>query len=135
MIVVREYLLGREFRRFVVVGGIGFCVDGGLLTILMRYGWDVILARSCSFLLAVSSTWLLNRLWTFDSGKLIGLRREYAYYFSAQVLGAMINLSIFFILISLYPAFRETPLIPLAFGAAVSLGFNYMVSKSIVFKR
>lgn len=135
MTIVSKYILGREFRCFLVVGGLGFCVDGGLLTILMRYGWDVILARSCSFLLAVSATWLLNRLWTFDSGKLISIRREYAFYFSAQMLGATINLSIFFILIRVYPAFRDIPLIPFAFGAAVSLAFNYIVSKRIVFKR
>lgn len=132
--ILREYLLGREFRRFVVVGGLGFCVDGGLLTILMWYGWDVIPARCCSFLFAVSTTWLLNRLWTFSSGALVSIRREYAYYFGTQMLGAVINLTIFFILIELYPVFRDTPLIPLAFGATVSLAFNYVVSKRIVFK-
>lgn len=132
---VRGYLPRRDFRRFVVVGGLGFCVDGGLLTILMRYGWDIIPARSCSFLLAVSVTWLFNRLWTFDSGKRISMRRQYVYYFGTQVSGAIINLSIFFMLINIYPALRYTPLIPLAVGAAVSLVFNYMVSKTIVFKR
>lgn len=135
MIILRKYLLAREFRRFVVVGGLGFCVDGGLLTLLMKDGWDVIPARCCSFLFAVSATWLLNRLWTFSSGKLISIRREYTYYFGTQVLGAVINLSIFFVLIELYPTLRDTPLIPLAFGATVSLAFNYVVSKRIVFKR
>lgn len=135
MIIVREFLFGRELRRFVVVGGIGFCIDGGLLTILMKFDWDVIPARSLTFLLAVSSTWLLNRLWTFNSEKLISIRREYVYYFGTQVLGAIINLSIFFVLIRIYPVFRDTPLIPLAFGAAVSLVFNYIMSKIIIFKR
>jgi putative flippase GtrA len=131
---MRDYIPKRAFRRFVVVGGLGFCVDGGLLTILMVYGWDVIPARCCSFFLAVSATWILNRFWTFDSVKRISFLMEYAYYFGTQVLGAAINLSIFFVLIWTYPLLRDTPLIPLAFGATVSLGFNYFVSKLFVFK-
>lgn len=129
------YLLERKFRRFIVVGGLGFCVDGGLLTILMQHGWDVIPARCFSFLLAVSSTWLLNRVWTFNLGKVISIRREYAHYFGAQALGAVINLSIFFLWLKIYPVLRDSPLIPFAAGAAVSLAFNYMVSKEFVFKK
>jgi putative flippase GtrA len=130
-----NYTLRREFLRFVMVGGLGFCIDSGLLTFLMSYGWDVFASRLCSFSVAVSATWLLNRLWTFNSGKLISLRREYAYYLGVQVLGAGINLSIFFILIWAYPVLRNTPLIPLAFGAIVSLASNYLVSKLWIFKR
>lgn len=134
MKTLRDHMPKREFRRFVIVGALGFCVDGGLLTILMKYGYDVIPARCCSFFVAVSVTWLLNRIWTFDTGKLVSIRREYIYYFGTQVMGAAINLSIFFALIGIYPLLRDTPLIPLAFGAAVSLGFNYLVSKVFVFR-
>lgn len=130
-----QYLTERQFHRFMVVGGFGFCVDGGLLTLLMQNDWSIISARSCSFSFAVSTTWLLNRLWTFDSGKRISARKEYSYYFITQILGALINLSIFFSLINLYPALRNIPLLPLAFGATVSMAFNYLVSKKIVFKR
>jgi putative flippase GtrA len=59
--------------------------------------------------------------------------REYANYFGTQVLGAIINLSIFFGLIGLLPDLREVAIVPLAFGAAVSLLFNYLVSKHYVF--
>lgn len=130
---MREYIPKRAFLRFVVVGGLGFCVDGGLLTILMAYSWEVIPARCFSFFLAVSATWILNRFWTFDSVKRKSIRMEYAYYFGTQILGAAINLSIFFVLIGAYPVLRDTPLIPLAFGATVSIGFNYFVSKLFVF--
>lgn len=135
MITAQKFLFRHELCRFIVVGGIGFCIDGGLLTILLKFGWDVISARSLSFLLAVSATWLLNRLWTFKFKKIISIHREYVYYFGTQALGAIINLSIFFVLIKIYPLFRDAPLIPLAFGAAVSLVFNYTASKITVFKR
>ncbi|WP_158603842.1 GtrA family protein [Acidovorax sp. 94] len=134
MNLLRKYLITRDFSRFVVVGGLGFCIDAGLLTILIEDNLDVMLARSCSFFVAVSATWMLNRLWTFNSGGFLSIRREYAYYFSVQILGAAINLSIFFILIDFCPEFLDIPLIPLAFGAIASLMFNYVVSKKIVFK-
>lgn len=132
---MKELFVRREFIRFLVVGGIGFFVDGGLLTTLMQYGWDVIPARLWSFPIAVSVTWILNRLWTFDSGSIISIRREYAYYFTTQVIGAAINLCVFFLLIRINSMLRDYPLIPLAAGAAVSLAVNYFLSKKIVFKR
>jgi putative flippase GtrA len=116
-----------------VAGVIGFCLDGGLLTILLRQGWDVIPSRLLSFSAAVSATWLLNRLWTFARRNVGNIGREYANYFGTQVLGAIINLSIFFALIGLLPDLREVAIVPLAFGAAVSLAFNYLVSKHYVF--
>lgn len=49
-------------------------------------------------------------------------------------MGAAINILLFLLLIELHPAWRNTHLIPLAFGAAVLLTFNYNVSKRYVFK-
>jgi putative flippase GtrA len=138
----RPYLLSekrvpfrtRQFFRFVFVGGAGFCIDGGLLTVLMQSAWEILPARSISFFSAVTCTWLLNRFWTFELDRRIGIRREYAAYIATQVIGALINLTVFFALIELHPLLQDTPLIPLAFGAAVSLAFNYATSKKYVFK-
>ncbi len=125
----------RKLYRFALVGGCGFCVDGGMLTLLTAYGWEILPARGCSFSLAVSVTWILNRLWTFDAVKRISLQREYAFYFVTQMTGAGINLFIFFALIKIHPLLRGTPLIPLAIGAGVALVFNFIVSKKIIFER
>jgi len=124
----------REFIKFSLVGSTGFCVDGGLLTLFMQLGWEILPARSVSFLSAATCTWLLNRLWTFKQEKRAKVRMEYASYFATQLAGAGINLLVFFALIGLYSSLRVTPLIPLAFGAAISLAFTYTVSKKYVFK-
>ena len=126
-------IFNRDFLRFTAVGVAGFCVDAGILTLLMKSGWTVIASRAVSFLLAVSVTWLLNKLWTFQGAGKRGAPREYALYVGAQVVGAGINLGVFFVLISLGPSLRELPVIPLAAGAIVSLGFNYLVSKRWIF--
>ena len=124
----------RQFYRFLFVGAFGFCVDGGLLTVLMKSGWEILSARTLSFLSAATFTWLLNRLWTFKFKRDIGIRKEYFSYIVMQVVGALINLAVFFTLIKLYPALRDMPLIPFAFGSAMSLAFNYVVSNKYVFK-
>lgn len=123
-----------EFFRFLFVGGVGFCIDGGLLTLLMQSEWEVFPARAVSFMSAVTCTWLFNRFWTFGSNGRLPIRKEYAAYMTTQVVGAIINLSVFFVLIYARPAYLDMPFIPLAFGAGVSLIFNYMVSKNYVFK-
>lgn len=123
----------REFVRFIFVGGAGFCVDAGVLTLMTFRGWDVVPARGLSFALAVSVTWLLNRIWTFrrTAGRSKG--REYALYVLTQTAGALINLGIFFLLVALSPSLSEWPFIPLAIGAVAALGFNFVVSKRWIF--
>jgi putative flippase GtrA len=116
------------------VGGIGFLVDGGILTLLTSEGVSIFTARLISFLLAVSATWLLNRSWTFVAGSYTG-SREYFLYFLIQALGAAINLSIFYLLILGIPDLKSLLLIPLALGAGVSLIFNFIVSKYFIFKK
>ncbi len=60
-IIVRlwQATVGRsEFLRFVIVGGIGFLVDGGVLMALTRgAGLDPYSARVVSFVCAASTTW------------------------------------------------------------------------------
>jgi putative flippase GtrA len=124
----------RQFSKFVLVGAVGFCIDAGLLTLLMQLGWEILPARAISFMSAATGTWGLNRVWTFKYKECFELHKEYIFYIATQVIGACINLSVFFVLIEVYPMLTSIPLIPLAFGAVVSLVFNYTVSKVYVFK-
>jgi putative flippase GtrA len=129
-----SFIWNWSFIRFVFVGALGFCIDCGVLILLMNENWEILPARSLSFLSAVTGTWFLNRFWTFKLEKGVGRSKEYAYYIVTQIIGAAINLLVFYLLIKFYPLTVNTPQIPLALGAAVSLGFNYTVSKKFVFK-
>ncbi len=73
-----------QFLRFVVVGGVGFIVDGGLLLILLAYGVDTYLARVFSFPMAVISTWWLNRIWTFSSARQASPGRQLNFYLAVR---------------------------------------------------
>lgn len=119
---------------FVLVGAIGFLIDAGILTALMtgadfgHYG-----ARAISFSVAVTTTWYINRRWVFERGAIEMTGHEYTSYLLVQVIGAVINLSVFVAVIELIPGLADIPVIPLALGAAVALVFNFSASSRLVF--
>lgn len=128
-------ILEPAFIKFAVAGTLGFSIDGGLLTFLMGMDWHILTSRACSFSAAVTATWITNRFWTFESGSQRPMHREYAYYFTIQVAGATINLSVFLIMIYLIPSLESMPLIPLASASAVAMVFNYLILKKWVFSQ
>jgi putative flippase GtrA len=123
-----------RWLQFAVVGSVGFAVDAGLLSLLMGAGWPVLQARAVSFLVAVSCTWAINRAWTFQDRRSAVRRGAYAVYVLAQLLGAGVNLGCFFVLIRLWPALLEVPVVPLGIGAMVSLVFNFGCATLFVFQ-
>jgi len=125
----------QTLSRFLVVGLVGFGVDGGVLSGLLAQGWTIVQARAVSFLAAVSLTWWLNRIWTFKGSQPNAPRREYLLYFVTQLGGALINLLVFFVLVYAVEPLKRMPLIPLAAGAAVAIAFNFSISKLVVFRR
>lgn len=124
----------RELVLFVLIGSVGFCIDGGLLLLLINLNWDPLEARLISFPTAATCTWLLNRGLTFKNKKTHAAHAEYIYYVSSQIVGAAINFTVFVVMIYAYPSMAKTPLIPLATGAMISLVFNYYTSKRLIFK-
>ena len=125
------------FRRlpgFVLVGAIGFLIDASILTALMKsLGFGHYGARAISFTTAVTATWYMNRRWVFERNAVRKSSREYASYVSVQVIGALINLSVFAAVIEFVPGLENMPVIPLAVGATVALIFNFSASSRFVF--
>ena len=131
--VWRESLL-QLFPGFAAIGALGFLVDAGILTAVMN-GLDAnhYAARAISFTVAVTATWYMNRQWVFKRVAAQKSSREYTAYLVVQTVGAVINLSVFVTAIELAPALSDTPLVPLALGAAVALLFNFSASSRFVF--
>lgn len=129
-----ERAIKPEVLKFAIVGSIGFCVDAGVMTYLLSNNFEILYARTFSFFLAASATWILNRVWTFEAAAKTGARKEYLTYFAYQILGALINLIIFFALLHFINSLRQIPAVPLAVGAAASMIFNYFSSKYFVFR-
>jgi len=133
--LMKKNAISRQFICFGFIGSIGFLVDGGVLTLLNSYaGVDLVLSRLCSFSIAVTVTWLLNRHLTFNDVKNKRMLHEWTRYAALNGIGAVINMAIFLWLIFQYEVFAATPLVPLAIASAIALGFNFVVSKYLVFQ-
>jgi len=119
--------------RFAVVGGLGFVVDAGVLTVLVNgFHWGYYLARLVSFPVALTVTWYVNRTWVFEATQ--RAHREYWSYFAVQTVGALINFGVYFSSIEAAPQLGRAPVIPLAIGSVVAMSFNYLASSRLVFR-
>jgi putative flippase GtrA len=122
--------------KFVIVGGVGFVVDAGILTLLNSfYGFSLLQSRICSVSIALTVTWFLNRQQTFSDQRSRRAIREWGRYAAVNSFGAILNMGIFFWLIHRFDSFRELPLLPLTIAASIALIFNFFASKHIAFRR
>lgn len=127
-------VLPRGFPAFIVVGSIGFLVDASVLAALVHgYGWGDYSARAVSFAVAVTVTWLLNRVFSFAAGRTDDRRTEYARYVAVQGIGMAINFAVYAACIVLSPFMDRWPVVALAAGCSVSLAFNYTGMRVFVF--
>jgi putative flippase GtrA len=54
-----------QLAKFCVVGAIGYAINLGVYAALLHAGVHFLLAATCSFLVAVTSNYTWNRIWTF----------------------------------------------------------------------
>ncbi|MFZ6645593.1 GtrA family protein [Undibacterium sp. TJN25] len=131
--------LSTQVLSFAVVGGIGFLIDAGVLTLLsVHFGVNVYTARVVSFALASLGTWLLNRRHTFGQAGVDNAKAgsgEYLRYMSVQAAGAMINLGVFSALVVILPSLARYPVIPLAAGSGVAMFFNFFGARHWIYRQ
>ena len=121
---------------FIFVGGIGFLVDGGLLTLCSQYfSFDIYMSRLLSFSVATITTWGLNRTLVFKHDADPSVRKivEYGRYLFVQVGGGAANLLVFTLVLAIHPPLKAIPIIPLFFGSIFGLFINFAGSRYWVF--
>jgi putative flippase GtrA len=90
-----------QLARFCTVGAIGYVINLGVYTILVHVaGIHYLGAATCSFLVAVTSNYTWNRLWTFRGQRghfaLQGMR-----FFAVSLWALVANLAILRVLVAL----------------------------------
>ncbi len=55
----------KQLGKFCVVGAVGYLINLAVYDALLHGGLHYLLAATCSFLVAVTSNYTWNRLWTF----------------------------------------------------------------------
>lgn len=127
-----------QFGRFAVVGAIGFVVDVGVLYATTGFaGWYG--GRALSFWAAATSTWWLNRRFTFTpaSASTSGTPRrsligEYLSYLLSMVGGGIVNYLAYALTLH-YLSGPVAPAIGVAVGSVAGLTVNFLLARHVVF--
>lgn len=135
----------RRFAKFMIVGGIGFVVDTGVLNLLVL-GLHLVddnhrlIAKAFSFSLAVTSNFVWNRVWTFRDSRSKPVSVQLFQFAGVSLVGLGINLAIFGVVGNwLVPLLRSAygPMQGLALGTnlaqvcavVVVLFWNFLINR------
>lgn len=127
--------LPRQFLAFCVVGTIGFVVDVAILYALAPWlGWFA--GRVVSFLGAATTTWALNRAFTF-SAQAASARysawQQYWRYMVAMLGGALVNY-LAYTLTLLWSSAPWAPTLGVALGSVAGLVVNFASARKVAFR-
>jgi len=124
-----------HFWRFALVGVAGFVVDWLILSSFLWLGISFLIARGLSFFCAVTTTWALNRRYTFVSND-DRLLLQWAKFVSANSFGGFLNYGSSTLLFFLQPhTISDYPIIAVAAGSLSGLTANFLISKHCVFNQ
>src|SRR5215468_7397889 len=88
----------QQLGKFCVVGAVGYLINLAVYDALLHAGLHYLLAATCSFLVAVSSNYTWNRLWTFREHRgHVGIQGMRFLVVSLAALGA--NLAVLHVLV------------------------------------
>jgi putative flippase GtrA len=79
----------QQLGKFCVVGAVGYGINVGVYRTLLGAGLHYLFAAACSFLVAVTSNYIWNRLWTFRAQRgHLGIQGTRFFLVSVVALGA-----------------------------------------------
>jgi putative flippase GtrA len=131
-----------QVLRFGIVGGIGFLVDAGLLQLMLQFGLGYYGGRLISFLAAATTTWILNRSFTFRRDSPSGTHPaptqplgEWLAYLGLMVIGGVVNYGTYAAAVELSETVRRVPALGVALGSLAGMAINFWSAKTMVFER
>ncbi len=89
-----------QLGKFCAVGVVGYAINLGVYTALLHAGLHYLLAATGSFLVAVTSNYLLNRAWTFRDRR-AGVAAQGMRFFVVSLGSLGANLLVLHLLITL----------------------------------
>ncbi len=133
-----------QFAKFVLVGGLNFLIDMGILNFLVFYtgiyeGLAQTGFKCLSFVVAVINSYLWNKFWTFKRESVEEVGKEFFQFLAVSIVGLAINLGADYVLVNMVSPFGGIPLKTWAqlgamFSAIIALVWNFIGYKFIVFK-
>lgn len=129
--------LNHELALFAVGGLIGFVVDAGVVTLLVRFAhFSPYVGRVISFLLAATVTWWWNRSHTFaarQSGR--SLTTEWLHWMALMSGGALVNYGAYVVCLIEFPSWHQWPALAVAVGSVFAAFVNFVSARTLLFRR
>ena len=129
-----------QLVRFCLIGALGVLIDFAVTYLLKEKAkWQPYIANACGFIIAASSNYFLNRVWTFQSQN-SAIGHEYLSFILIALVGLIFNTIILYLFTERIPL----PLIPakgklrfyVAKGIAIGLVtiWNFFMNYFITFR-
>lgn len=123
-----------EFVRFSIVGTIGYLVSvSALYGSTEVLGIGTYLAGALAYLVAASTTWALNRTFTFRDASRTKPSTQWTRFVVTNSVGGAANYGVFACLVASKLPVLSEPGIAVAAGSIVGLGLNFTISRRYVF--
>lgn len=127
--------ISAEFIKFSIIGTLGFVVDATVLHVLLAAsGLGLYASRLVSFLIAATTTWFLNRNFTFHGGSKANARRQWGRFVLVNGMGGAVNYGVYAALVANSESFASYPVMAVAIGSISGLLINFTASRQLVFR-
>jgi len=136
--LIRESKSNRQLLKFLIVGAVNTGVDWVFFFLLRGLFFHFFsptqalrqVSKAGSFIVSATSSYIMNRTWTFRSeDRRIG--REAAKFFLVATAGLVLNSLIFYLITA---TFHLPDILGLAVATAIVLVWNFLMSKKWTFK-
>ena len=127
----------KRILKFAVVGLIAFVLDWVVLSLILKFLPNFLVARALSFFSSLVFTFTCNKHWTFhDYAKGIPLMIQFTRFASAHMFGGVLNYSVSASLALTFSFNSEVWLgVALAAGSLSGMISNYVMTRRFVFQR
>jgi putative flippase GtrA len=130
-----DKIMVTEFFKFSLVGTLGFVVDAASLQILVSLaGINPYASRLFSYLLAATTTWWLNRRFTFAACNDVCWQSQWLRYLVVNAAGGGVNYGVYALCIFLVEFVRHHLYLGVATGSVAGLAVNFTASRYLVFR-
>lgn len=124
-----------QFLRFGVVGTVGFLVDSAVLLGMLALGLGPYGGRVVSYVAAASTTFALNRAWTFRAApRDAPMGAQWGRFLVLNLVGFAANYGTYAALIATTPLVAAHPVLGVAAGSVAGMFINFGLSRRFVFR-
>lgn len=124
----------KTFITFSIVGTVGLAVEVSCVAFFYEFfGLSALFSKALAFPIAVLVTWILNRNLTFRKRANSGLLNELFRYLNVTLIGALVNNSVYILIINFFDGDLLTAIFAVAAGSVSGLTTNFLGLNRYVF--